>query len=376
MNELGIGLIGSGFMGKAHTIAYRALPAVFPESAGVNLVMLADADEASARAAAQRLGFSRASGDWRTLISDPAVDIVDVCSPNHLHKPMALAAIEAGKHVYCEKPLALTAADAEAMADAAEAAGVVTLVGFNYAKNPATALVREIVTSGEIGEVVHFRGTHNEDYLADPSAPFNWRCDRTLSGSGALGDVGAHILHLARYLVGPVVEVCGDLHTVIRERPLAENPARTRAVENDDQASCLMRFAGGATGVIETSRVAVGRKMGLTYEITGSRGAIAFDQERMSEIRLYSGSDPRGRQGYRTILLGPDHPDYAAFSPAPGHGLGYNDQKIVEARDLVNAVRDGISAAPDFREAARVSRLIEAIEHSAAERVWQALPAA
>ncbi|WP_435102433.1 Gfo/Idh/MocA family protein [Arhodomonas sp. AD133] len=375
MNELGIGLIGSGFMGKAHTIAYRALPAVFPEAGAVHLAVLADADEENARAAGQRLGFTRCSGDWPTLVTDPAVDIVDVCSPNHLHKPMALAAIEAGKHVYCEKPLALTAVDAEAMADAAEAAGVVTLVGFNYAKNPATALVREIIASGEIGDVVHFRGTHNEDYLADPAAPFNWRCDRALSGSGALGDVGAHILHLARYLVGSVVEVCADLRTVVRERPLPEDRTRTRSVENDDEAACLMRFAGGASGVVETSRVAVGRKMGLTYEITGTRGAIAFDQERMSEIRLYTGSDPRGRQGYRTILLGPDHPDYGAFSPAPGHGLGFNDQKIVEARDLVTAVREGTSAAPDFREASRVSRLIEAIEHSAAERAWQALPA-
>jgi len=359
-------------MGKAHTIAFRAMPAVFPGLGEPVLEMLADADEDRAREAAGRLGYRRYTDDWRSLANDPAVDIVDICSPNHLHKEMALAALEAGKHVYCEKPLALTGDDAAEMARAAEAAGVTTLVGFNYAKNPAAALVREIIDSGEIGDIVHFRGTHNEDYLANPHVPFNWRCQRELAGAGALGDVGAHIIQMARFLVGPFAELCADLRTVITERP---DPGRTgamRAVENDDEANFLVRFAGGASGVIETSRVAVGRKMGLTYEITGSRGAIAFDQERMSEVRLYTSGDARGRSGYRTLLLGPEHPDYGAFSPAPGHGLGYNDQKIVEVRELFAAIAEGRPASPDFREAWEVARIMDAVERSARQRAWVA----
>lgn len=370
MDTLNIGLIGSGFMGKAHTIAFRALPAVFPQAVTVNLELLADAGEARARTAAERLGFNRFTGDWQALVTDPAVDVVDICSPNHLHKRMALAAIEAGKHIYCEKPLALSALDAREMVEAAEAAGVKTLVGFNYCRNPAAALVREIVNSGEIGEVVHFRGAHNEDYLSDPAEPFNWRCERALAGSGALGDIGAHILHTAVDLLGPVSELCADLRTVIRERPLADDPDRTRAVENEDEAACLMRFANGASGTIETSRVASGRKLGLTYEVTGSHGSVVFDQERMSEIQLYTAEGPKGRRGFRTILLGPDHPDYAAFSPAPGHGLGFNDMKIVEARDLVAAVVDDAPVATDFRGAWAINRLVDAMERSHAERGW------
>jgi predicted dehydrogenase len=370
MDALNIGLIGSGFMGKAHTIAYRALPAVFPQPVPVILELLADVDEDRAREAAGRLGFRRATGDWRELVSDPAVDVVDICSPNHLHKTMALAAIEAGKHVYCEKPLALSADDALEMAEAAERAGVTTLVGFNYARNPAISLIREIVDAGEIGEIVHFRGAHVEDYLADPATPFNWRCDRALAGSGALGDIGAHILHMARTLVGPVTEVCADLRTVIRERPLADDPGRSRRVENDDEGACLLRFGSGASGTVETSRVATGRKLGLTLEITGSRGSVVFDQERMSEIQLYTSDGPRGRRGFRTLLLGPDHPDYGAFSPAPGHGLGFNDMKIVEARDLVAAIVDDRPIAADFRGAWEINRLMDAIERSSREHTW------
>ncbi|PWG64955.1 Gfo/Idh/MocA family protein [Spiribacter halobius] len=372
MRTLNIGLVGSGFMGKAHTIAYRALPGVFPRPVRLQLELLADQGEARAREAAERLGFARWTGDWRALVSDPAVDVVDICAPNHLHREMALAAIAAGKAVYCEKPLALSAADAAEMVDAAERAGVTTLVGFNYACNPAAALVREIVAGGEIGEPLHFRGAHNEDYLADPQTPFNWRCERALAGSGALGDIGAHILHAALGVMGPVAELCADLRTVIPERPVAGDPGRRRAVENEDQASALLRFASGATGSIETSRVAAGRKLGLAYEITGSRGCVRFDQERMSEIQLYLADGPPSRRGFRTVLLGPEHPDYAAFSPAPGHGLGFNDMKIVEARDLVDAVLDGAPVANDFRGAWAVNRLIEAMERSHAARGWVA----
>ncbi|ATJ84694.1 Gfo/Idh/MocA family protein [Halomonas beimenensis] len=371
MKALNIGLIGTGFMGKAHAIALKAAPTVFSLPALPVCDLLAEVDDEMAARKARELGFARSTGDWRALVADPEVDVVDICAPNFLHQEMALAAIAAGKHVYAEKPLALSAADAQQMVEAAERAGVKTLVGFNYIRNSATRLAREIIASGEIGELIHFRGRHNEDYLADPAKPHDWHTRRATAGAGALGDVGSHILNMAEYLTGRrIQEVFGQLQTVIPKRPLADGSAGLGEVENDDQAQALLRFDGGLIGNIETSRVAVGRKMGLAYTVTGTKGTIAFDQERMSELQLYKSEGPEGRRGFRTLLIGPEHPDYAAFSPAPGHGLGYNDQKIIEIRDLVEGIVTGTPLYPDFREAWRVNRMIDAIETSHAEGCW------
>lgn len=369
MQTLKFGLIGTGYMGKAHAIALRAAPTVFPLPAHPVCELLAEVDGELAARKARELGFARATGDWKALVSDPEVDVVDICSPNYLHKEMALAAIEAGKHVYAEKPLALSSADAQEMVEAAERAGVKTLVGFNYIRNSATQLAREIIASGEIGELIHFRGRHNEDYMSDPAKPLDWHAQRVTAGAGALGDVGSHILNMAEYLTGQrISEVFGQLQTVIPRRPLPRGGMGE--VENDDQAQALLRFDGGLIGNIETSRVATGRKMGLAYTIIGTNGSIIFDQERMSELQLYKHAGPEGRRGFRTLLMGPEHPDYAAFSPAAGHGLGYNDQKIIEIRDLVEGIVAGKPLYPDFREAWRVNRMINAIERSHAEGRW------
>lgn len=245
------------------------------------------------------------------------------------------------------------------------------MVGFNYIRNPATQLAQEIVASGEIGELIHFRGRHNEDYLSDPELPHGWRTRRGTAGAGALGDVGSHILNMAEYLTGQrVTEVFGQLQTVISRRPHADGSGGTGEVENDDQAQALLRFDSGLIGNVEASRVAVGRKMGLAYTLTGTKGAILFDQERMSELQLYQSEGPKGRRGFRTLLMGPEHPDYAAFSPAAGHGLGYNDQKVIEIRDLVEGIVMGRPLYPDFREAWRVNGMIEAIERSHIEGRW------
>lgn len=365
-----IGLIGTGFMGKAHAIAYHAAPAVFALSTDIQCELLAEVDADLAATQARALGFRRSTDDWQALVRDPKVDVVDICSPNYLHKEMALAAIAAGKHVYSEKPLALNAAEALEMTEAAERAGVKTLVGFNYAKNPAAQLAREIIAAGEIGEVVHFRGTHNEDYLADPNAPHSWRLKREFSGSGTLGDMGSHIINMAQYLVGDIREVSGDLQTVIKQRPVAGRPGTYATVENEDQAHCLVRFASGAIGTLESSRIAWGRKMGLTFEVTGTKGSIVFDQERMSELKLFTHSDPSNRQGFRTLLLGPEHPDYGHFCVGAGHGVGYNDQKVIEVRDLVEGLAADRPLWPDFRAAYEVNRVIDAIEQSHAEGRW------
>ncbi|MDT8893535.1 Gfo/Idh/MocA family oxidoreductase [Halomonas sp. I1] len=376
MADLKFGLIGTGFMGKAHAIALKAAPTVFSLPAFPVCELLADVDDEQAACKARELGFSRSTGDWKTLVQDPDVDVVDICAPNFLHKEMALAAITAGKHVYTEKPLALSAADAQEMVEAAEAVNVKTLVGFNYIRNAATQLAREIVHSGEIGKLVHFRGCHNEDYLADPAKPLDWHTRRATAGAGALGDLGSHILNMAEYLTGQRIgEVCGQLQTVISQRALPDGHDGSSEVENDDQAQALLRFDGGLIGNIETSRVATGRKMGLGYTLVGTKGTIVFDQERMNELQLYKCEGPEGRRGFRTLLVGPEHPDYAAFSPAPGHGLGFNDQKIIEIRDLVAGIVDNRILYPDFREAARVNRMIEAIERSHHEGGWVAVSA-
>lgn len=380
MKQVRIGLIGSGFMGKSHAVAFRNVPLVFSASAEPVLELLADADADLARKAAQALGFRRSTGDWRTLVDDPDVDVVDITTPNHLHKEMALAAIAAGKHVYCEKPLALTAADALAMTEAAEAAGIKTLVGFNYLKNPATALVRGLIDDGTIGDIVHFRGTFDQDALADPMQPFSWRFCKDLAGSGALGDLASHTINLAQYLLGGIDEVCAQTQTFIPRRPVIESGAgyqaraaagaEMREVETEDQVQALLRFANGAGGTIESSRIATGRKLCLTYEVTGTRGAVYFTQERMNEVKLYRADDPAAAQGFRTILIGPEHPPYGDFHPIAGIGLGYNDQKIIEAHELIEGVAADRPLYPDFRAGYETCRVIDAMLHSADERRW------
>ena len=369
MASLGIGLVGSGFMGRAHALAFRSVGGVFDLPAAPVLEILADIDAETAARAAAALGFRRSTGDWRALVADPAVDIVAVAAPNALHGPVSLAAIAAGKPVYCEKPLATGLAEAETMARAAEKAGVVTLVGFNYLRNPMIALAREIVASGEIGEVTGFRGIHAEDYMADPATPWSWRCDPAQAG-GALADIGSHIISMARHLLGEIEAVCGRLDTVHRRRPIARGGTGTREVTVDDQAHALIRFAGGASGTLSASWVATGRKMQLAFEVTGTRGAIEFTQERLNELKLHKAGGPKGRDGFTLICAGPDHPDYGAFCPAPGHQLGFNDLKVIEARTLVEAVAGTGRAWPDFREACEVERVVEAIRRSSAEGRW------
>lgn len=371
MKTIKIGLVGTGYIGRCHAIAYAQAPTLFPLKGKLQLEYLAEINQALADQKAQEFGFARATDDWRKLVADPNVDVVDICTPNFLHKEIALEAIKYGKHVYSEKPLALTAADAKEMVEAAKKAGVKTLVGFNYIKNPTTKLARQIIQNGEIGEVVHFYGTHNEDYLANPNTPIDWHCYKAKAGLGTLGDLAAHIVNMAHYLVGEeIVSVVGDMQTVITERPNPQNLAEKVKVENEDQATALLRFANGVMGTIESSRIACGRKMGLTYVVTGTKGTLSYTQERMAELKLYLHDDDKSRQGFKTILVGPEHPDYAAFCVSAGHGIGFNDQKAVEIRDLVNGIAADDRMFPDFEEGYKISRVLEAIAKSAEEERW------
>src|SRR5215468_2741947 len=329
MKTLRIGLVGSGFMGKAHALAYRSASAVFRLPVQPSLELLADVTADAAAAASRDLGFARSTGDWRALVADPQVDVVSITTPNVLHAPIALAAIAAGKHVHCEKPLAPTAAQAREMADAAERARVKTQVGFNYLKNPLLAVARDMVASGEIGDIVSFRGIHAEDYMADPSTPWHFRMDPA-GGGGVVADLGSHITAIARFLLGPISEVYGRLETVIKQRPESAGSARMRAVESDDIAHALVRFARGCVGTLEASWLSRGRKMQIEFEVVGSKGSLVFSQERLNELHLYTAEGGANRAGFRTIVAGPEHPPYGAFCPAPGHHLGFNDIKTTE----------------------------------------------
>lgn len=365
MTSLGIGLIGTGFMGKAHALAWRSARAVLgPDLPPPRLELLCDTPAAKAATMADQFGFARATDAWRDLVRDPAVDVVSITTPNNLHHEMAIAALEAGKHVWCEKPMALTLAEAEEMAAAARAAGRITLVGYNYIRNPAFEHARRLIAEGRIGRVVHLRGWVDEDYQADPDLPWTWRARLADAGLGALGDLGCHLVSMITGLGGPIASLVADSQVIHSTRPLAQGDGRA-PVENEDTATAILRFASGAQGSISTSRSAWGRKNRLDWEVHGTQGMITFAQERMNELRLFVNEGPKSEQGFRTILTGPAHPPYDAFVPAPGHQLGFNDLKTIEAGNLLQAIRDGGEAFPSFTDALGFERVIHAIAESA-----------
>jgi len=369
--KLRIGLIGSGFMGKAHAFGYATATRVFDLPYELELHTIADVNDLAATKAAAALGFSRATAEWRSLVADPDIDVVSITAPNALHKEMALAAIAAGKHVYCEKPLAPLAADAREMTDAAERAGVKTQVGFNYLCNPMLSLAREMIAAGDLGEIRGYRGVHAEDYMADSAGPFTFRHDP--AGGGALADIGSHALATAEFLMGsaagPITSVMGDCVTMIAERP--DGKGGKRRVEVDDVGRAFLRFASGATGSIEGNWIATGRKMQHDFEVYGTKGALAFSQERFNELHFFSTEDRRGRRGFRRIEAAPDHPPYGLFCVAPGHQLGFNDLKAIEAAGFLDAVAGRRPEPFNFRAGLRIQTLVETIHASSRAGGWQ-----
>ncbi|MGV8989066.1 MAG: Gfo/Idh/MocA family protein [Cypionkella sp.] len=364
--KLRIGLIGTGFMGKAHAFGFATAPRVFDLPYDLELVTVADVTEESASLAARAFGFAGHSTDWRQIIADPSIDMVSITAPNALHKVMALEAIAAGKHVYCEKPLAPLAADALEMAVAAEAAGVKTQVGFNYLCNPMLTLAREMIAGGELGEIRGYRGIHAEDYMVDAADPYTFRHDS--AGGGALADIGSHALATAEFLVGPITRVMGDCVTVIAERPDGKGGKKTILV--DDLGRAFLRFANGATGSIEGNWISTGRKMQHDFEVYGSKGALAFSQEHFNVLNFYSTADARGRQGFRRIDAGPDHAPYGLFCVAAGHQLGFNDLKAIEVAGYVNAIAGQCAEPFNFRKGLGIQSLVETIQRSSVEGRW------
>ncbi|MER7913783.1 Gfo/Idh/MocA family oxidoreductase [Streptomyces sp. NPDC096068] len=377
---LGIGLIGYAFMGAAHSQGWRTVGRAFDLPLRPVLAAVAGRDAGAVRAAARRHGWAAAETDWRALIARDDVHLVDVCTPGDSHAEIAVAALEAGKHVLCEKPLANSVAEAEAMAAAAARAGErgqVAMVGFNYRRVPALAHARRLVAEGRLGALRHVRLSYLQDWLVDPDFPLTWRLEREHAGSGALGDLGAHIVDLAQYLAGePLVGVSAQLETFVRERPLlagvsagphASGGAGHGPVTVDDAAVFTGRLASGALATFEASRMAPGRKNALRLEINGERGSLAFDLERLNELSFHDHTEPAVTAGFRRILVTePGHPYLEGWWP-PGHTLGYEHTFAHQARDLVTAIATGTAPAPSFADGLQVQRVLAAVEESAAK---------
>lgn len=376
--RLGIGMIGYAFMGAAHSQAWRVAPRFFDLPLRPEMTVVAGRDRDAVDAAAHRLGWHDAETDWRRLLERDDVDLVDICTPGDTHAEIAVAALEAGKHVLCEKPLANSVAEAEAMTAAAEAAtahGVRAMVGFTYRRVPAVALARELVAEGRIGVVRQVRAQYLQDWLADPATPLSWRLDRTKAGSGALGDIAAHAVDLAQFITGEAVTgVSGMLETFVHERPVAAEFSGLHGsagtgrgpVTVDDAALFTARLSGGGVGTFEATRMAWGRKNAIRIEVNGTRGSIAFDFEDMNVLHLFDATDDARVAGFRRIVVTePEHPYVGAWWPA-GHGLGYEHGFVHQAVDLVRALGAGEQPRPSFADGLQVQRVLDAVERSAA----------
>ena len=362
MTEIGIGICGGGYMGKAHAVAMASVGAVFNTALRPRLEMVCASSSESAQRYQKAYGFARSTGDWRALVADPKVEAVVIASPQETHREIAEAAFALGKPVLCEKPLGASMEDGAALVAAAEAADVANMVGFNYVRTPATQFARDLIACGEIGDVTWFRGEHTEDFYADPETPASWRTQGMANGT--MGDLAPHMVNCALALMGPISQVLGEVETVHAERPGGR-------VTNDDHAQVMCRFERGAMGHMYFSRVATGRKMGYAYEISGTKGAIRFDQEDQNALWLYRMEGPEATRGFVKILTGPAHPNYEPFCQGPGHGTGYQDQIIIEARDFLRAIETGEAVFPTFRDGHEVNRVIAAALASNDTKTWK-----
>jgi predicted dehydrogenase len=372
--DIGVGMVGYAFMGRAHSLAWNTVGRVFDLPVRPRLAAICGRDKAAAEAAAGRLGWAAAETDWQALIARDDVQLVDIAAPGDLHAPIAIAALAAGKHVLCEKPLANTLAEAEAMRAAADDAyprGARAMVGFNYRRVPALALARRLIEQGRIGRLRHFRAVYLQDWLADADAPMTWRMRAERAGSGALGDLGAHVVDLARYLTGDeLTGVCALSETFVRERPLADGPG-SGTVTVDDAVLFTGRLASGALASFEVTRYATGRKNGLRLELNGSAGSLAFDLERLNELEFF---DALADSGFRRILVTEgSHPYLSGWWP-PGHTLGWEHTFTHQARDLLTAIADGAQPLPSFGDGLAVQRVLDAVARSAASgNSWESV---
>jgi predicted dehydrogenase len=377
---LGVGMVGYAFMGAAHSQAWRTAGRFFDLPLAPAMLALAGRNKAAATAAAAKLGWAGVETDWKQLLTRDDVQLIDVCAPGDVHAEIAIAALAAGKHVLCEKPLANTVAEAEAMVAAAAEAnerGVRSMVGFNYRRVPAVTLARQLVAEGRVGEIRHVRAQYLQDWIVDPQFPLVWRLQKDRAGSGALGDIAAHIVDLTQYVTGQLIAgVSGLTETFVRERPLPDASAGLSAsggsggtgpVTVDDAALFTARFSGGALGIFEATRFATGRKNAVRIEVNGSAGSLAFDFESMNELAFYDETEDSRTAGFRRIYVTePTHPYVGAWWPA-GHGLGYEHSFTHEIVDLVRDIAEDREPRPSFADGLQVQRVLAAVESSAAD---------
>ena len=371
MKEIGIGVIGSGFMGKAHSIAYSASASVFGTGLRPRLEVVCDLSPERAQTRATDLGFSRYSSDWREVINDPAVELISVCTPNDTHAEISIAALKAGKHVWCEKPMSTSLADSTAMREMAASSAAKTIIGYNYTKNPAVTHARRLIEEGRIGRVSGFFCRYDVDNEADGNRPWSWRMSRDKSGTGANGDVLSHVISVGHYLTGSVIsKVVGDIAIIHPQRADEANPATQKTVDNDDMVSALVSFENGVKGHIGASRVSWGRKCGLRWEVHGTEGTILYDQERLNELKLFTRDADPATDGFRTILTGPHHPPYSACLPNGGHSLGSMDVKICELHELLVAIESDGPVWPNFDDGLAIENVMDAVDRSALSGQW------
>jgi len=392
MNEMKptrVGMVGSGYVARAHTLAYNnATLFRWPDLAPVERRRIADVSMEFATRGAERLGWEDAVDDWHLVTRGEDIDLVDIVTPNDTHAEIAIDAAENGKHIFCEKPMAIDGRTALAMTEAAHRAGVVNQVCFSYRAWPGVRFARRMIEEGKLGKIVHFRAWFLQDYALDATLPMVWRLQRDKAGSGKLGDGGSHLIDLARFLVGEVDQVFGHLNTFIKERPRAvdtgeavftsdggSTEAELVPVDVEDSADVLLRFENGATGLIQTSWVAAGHKLDLGFEIGGELGALRLSWQRGNEIEYFSRADEDETAGFRVLPLGPSHPGYADFWKIAGQGLGMSDAFLLAVGDVLQAVQDGRSApgSPDFLDGLRACEIVDAALRSGEEESWVAV---
>lgn len=382
MSEIGVGLVGYKFMGRAHSNAYRQVSHFFDVDPKPVMRAICGRNEEAVKAAAEELGWEGYETDYHALVNRDDIGLIDVSTPGYTHHDVVIAALNAGKNVLCEKPLANTLDEAQEMLTAWKKAGTIGMVNFNYRRVPAVQLARQLITDGRLGEIRHFRAVYLQDWIVDPDFPLVWRLKKELAGSGALGDIGAHILDLSRFLVGEVNEVVGTLTTFIKERPVeaesgggsglqAARSAETGEVTVDDATSFLARFANGATGVFEATRLAAGRRNYNSFEVNGSLGSLRFNLERLDELDVYFVEDEIGLQGFRTInVTEPVHPYAGHWWPA-GHIIGWEHTFVHAIADLMDGIKNGVNPAPTFEDGFRCQAVLDAVERSAASGTWE-----
>ena len=386
MKTLNVGLVGAGFMGKAHVVAYSNMPKFFwPAPAVPVLKTVCDIDPEIAKEAKERFGFQKCCIDWKEIVNDPEIDVVSICTPNNAHVAVAIAALEAGKHVICEKPIASTLEDAKAMAEAAEKAakkGIVSMNAYQYRRVPAIDLAKKLIDEGSIGDILNIRCTYLQSWSADPDSPLSWRFQKKIAGAGALGDIASHVIDIAQYLAGDIDEVVSLMRTYIKERPVQEGgvdllgtvklgaDAPRKAVDVDDEDSFLVKFKSGAVGSIEATRNAWGRNNFITVELHGTKGSIAFNYERLNELQVCFADDPDDRRGFKTIYTGPAHFHGEVTWNIPGMNIGYGELKTIEMYEFIKAITEGYQPSTSLKVGYRVERVCEAVRQSAESKQW------